>query len=129
MVMKNNDQGDAELDRFLSETEILPSSGFTASVMDAVRREAAAPPAIPFPWKRALPGIIAGGAMLGAVLIVTLVQLARGGPATPLPPAWDTALHSIQETTLRLGGPWIALALLVSLACMKFAALFVPRRA
>jgi hypothetical protein len=128
MVMKNNDQG-TELDRFLSETEILPSSGFAASVMEAVRREAAAPPAIPFPWKRALPGIIAGGGMLAVVLIVTVVQLARSGPATPLPPAWGIALHSIQETTLRLGGPWVALALLVSLACMKFAALFVPRRA
>ena len=35
-----------EIDRILSrEDEILPSSGFAVSVMDAVRREAAAPPA------------------------------------------------------------------------------------
>ena len=51
-----------EMDRILSgEDEILPSSGFTVSVMDAVRREAAAPPPIPFPWKRALPGLVLGG--------------------------------------------------------------------
>jgi len=31
--------------------------GFLASVMDRVREEAAAPPPIPFPWKRALPGM------------------------------------------------------------------------
>jgi hypothetical protein len=129
MRIRDNEQGDHELDRILSETEILPSSGFTASVMDAVRREADVPQPIPFPWKRALPGIIAGGAMLGAVLIVIIVQLAGAAPAAPLPPAWNAALHSIQETTLRLGGPWIALALLASLACLKFATLFVPRRA
>jgi len=128
MVMKNN-QGDAELDRILSETEILPSSGFTASVMDAVQREAKAPPAIPFPWHWALPGMIAGGVMLAVVLIVTIVQLTHGAPATSLPPVWGTALRSIGETAVRLGGPWVALALLVSFASVKFAALFVPRRA
>ena len=46
-----------DLDHILSEgQDILPSSGFVGSVMDAVRYEAAAPPPIPFPWKRALPG-------------------------------------------------------------------------
>ena len=93
MIM-NNDQKGTELDRILSETEILPSSGFTASV-----------------------------------IIATIVQLSHGMPETPASPAWHTALHSIEETTLRLGGQWVALALLASLACMKFAALFVPRRA
>ena len=39
-----------EFDRIMSEEEILPSSGFAASVMEAVRREAVAPPPIPFPW-------------------------------------------------------------------------------
>ncbi len=53
-----------EFDRIMSEEEILPSSGFAASVMDAVRREAAAPPPIPFPWKRALPGAVFAAATL-----------------------------------------------------------------
>jgi hypothetical protein len=48
------------LDRWLSDEEtIVPSSGFTERVMDAVRHEALAPPAIPFPWARALPGVVA----------------------------------------------------------------------
>jgi hypothetical protein len=49
-----------DLDHLLShETEIVPSFGFTASVMNAVRAQAQAPPPIPFPWKRALPGMAA----------------------------------------------------------------------
>lgn len=127
-MLTNDDQRDRELDRILSETEILPSSGFTASVMDAVRREATAPPAIPFPWKWALPGMVVGGVTLGAVLIVTIVQFGRGDVIAPLPATWGVSLHSIEQTALRFGGPWIALALLASFACMKFAALFVPRR-
>jgi hypothetical protein len=46
------------IDRILAADQALvPSSGFLASVMDRVREEAAAPPPIPFPWKRALPGM------------------------------------------------------------------------
>jgi len=53
-----------DFDRVMSEEEILPSSGFAASVMEAVRREAAAPPPIPFPWKRGLPGAVFAAATL-----------------------------------------------------------------
>jgi hypothetical protein len=49
---------DDDLDRILSRQEdIVPSSGFVSNVMDAVRREASAPPPIPFPWKWAIPGL------------------------------------------------------------------------
>ena len=48
-----------ELDRVLSEeTDIVPSSGFVAAVMEAVTTEATAPP-LTFPWKRAWP-LVAG---------------------------------------------------------------------
>ena len=40
----------------MSEEEILPSSGFAASVMEAVRREAATPPPIPFPLEAGAAG-------------------------------------------------------------------------
>jgi hypothetical protein len=81
---------DEQIDRVLSrEDEILPSSGFVASVMHAVRQEAAAPPPIPFPWKRAWPilGLAAGSvlAVLAAALVMVLrygsftVQVAPGG--------------------------------------------------
>jgi hypothetical protein len=59
-----------DLDRFLSDDDIVPSSGFVARVMDAVRVDANAPPAIPFPWARALPGI--------AATMVTFVALIAG---------------------------------------------------
>ena len=66
-----------EIDRALSrEDDILPSSGFAASVMDAVRREVAAPPPIPFPWKRALPGLVVAGVVLAVVLLAGIVVLA-----------------------------------------------------
>ena len=61
-----------ELDRWLAEDEaIVPSSGFSASVMEAVVREAVTPPAIPFPWTRALPGLVSLGVALLAVVVGT----------------------------------------------------------
>jgi hypothetical protein len=58
-----------KLDQILLEQEgLLPSSGFAASVMDAVRQEAATPAPIPFPWKWALPGILALLVSLGVFL-------------------------------------------------------------
>lgn len=76
---------DDELERILSEEEILPSSGFTASVMDAVRREAQTPAPIPFPWKRALPGMIVAALtiMLAAAAILLYVVSSSTSSAPP----------------------------------------------
>jgi len=67
-----------ELERALAnESDIVPSSGFVASVMDAVVAEATAPP-LPFPWKRAWP--------FAAGFVVLLLSLAFGShAATPVP--------------------------------------------
>jgi hypothetical protein len=87
------------------DDNIVPSSGFTASVMEAVMREATTPPPIPFPWKRALPGL---GWCL-AVLIAFLI-MGRGFNGHP-PPA--TAVPYLSKV---LGGVgWITAALAVSL--------------
>jgi hypothetical protein len=64
------------IDQILAkEQELVPSSGFLSSVMERVREEAAAPPPIPFPWKRFVPGIIVGAGVLGwgAVELVRFV--------------------------------------------------------
>jgi len=54
------------LDTILAnEQELIPSSGFLARVMEKVQEEAAAPPPIPFPWKRALPGMALAVGVLG----------------------------------------------------------------
>jgi len=114
---------DAEMDRILSKPdEILPSSGFAASVMEAVRREAAAPPPIPFPWKRALPGLAVAAFVLALVVAVgvwTIAQLGRASLAphlttpvlTTLPPAWQGAVGSAVA--------WTVLALLLTFALVK----------
>src|SRR5271169_6092282 len=83
-----------EMNRILSsEDEILPSSGFAVSVMDAVRRESAAPPPIPFPWKRALPGLVVAGLAVALVLIGGVVAIAKLGRASTTAP-FSTSLQS-----------------------------------
>ena len=57
---------DAAIDRILAaEEELIPSSGFLAATMERVREEAARPKPIPFPWLRALPGILLCVSVLG----------------------------------------------------------------
>jgi hypothetical protein len=58
-----------------TEQELVPSSGFLASVMERVREEAAAPPPIPFPWGRFMPGMLVAAGVLswGAVELVRFV--------------------------------------------------------
>lgn len=49
---------DDELDRLLSQPDdIVASSGLTETVMRRIEREAGEPRPIPFPWRRAWPGI------------------------------------------------------------------------
>jgi hypothetical protein len=64
------------IDQILAkEVELIPSSGFLASVMEKVHEEATAPRPIPFPWVRALPGIILASAVFGW----GAVELVRAG--------------------------------------------------
>jgi hypothetical protein len=93
-----------ELDRVLSaEQEIVPSSGFTDAVMEAVHREATTPPPISFPWKCALPGLAFAGFTLLALLFLHLAAL----------------LAALPETTRRLGLDWPIVALLLAWASVK----------
>ena len=106
---------DDELDRILSaETDIVPSSGFAGTVMDAVRLEALAPPPIPFPWKRALPGLAAWG--LALMLVLTMV---RSTPALPNRAWLPSALATLLTGTQVFGVGWIVLALLLSIVSVK----------
>ena len=89
-----------ELERILSEErEIQPSPMFAAKVMAAVQREAAAPPPIAFPWRRALPGFAGAAAVLG----YAIAQTPADRTTVPIPAGWiDSAQH--------LGLGWMALA-------------------
>ncbi len=96
---------DDEIDRILGgEEDVLPSSGFHASVMEAVQREATAPPQIPFPWKRAWPALAAAA----LALVGSAVLLVKSGAAGP--PVWDSLLRAAES----VGAPWIALAALAT---------------
>ena len=101
-----------EVDRILSkQEEILPSSGFANSVMQAVRQEAAVPPPIPFPWKHALPGIVAAA----GILIYLLVEIARNwqsGSRVAGPSAqWLARFTPLVNATISPEAGWVALAL------------------
>ncbi len=134
---------DVEIDRVLSrEDDILPSSGFAASVMDAVQREAATPPPIPFPWKRAMPGLVVAVLTLILVLVdgvVAIPQSARTSTSSPaqIPMSLSSVLMSIFELGSRLGSQqnlesaalWTVLALLIAWVSVKFSMFLVSDRA
>ncbi len=123
-----------EIDRILSrEDEILPSSGFAVSVMDAVRREAAAPPPIPFPWKRALPGLVLGGFALALVfvtVVVAIAQLIRASTSAQFSmslPSVITPIFGLQRN-LEIAASWTVLALLVTFVSVKLSMRLASRR-
>jgi hypothetical protein len=112
-----------EFDRIMSEDEILPSSGFAASVMEAVRREAAAPPPIPFPWKRALPGAVFAAATLIGILAICTIDLFSSSFAQGQP-----VLVSTWQLLFQVHSQWVLLGLAVVLAGWKMPSFLGLRR-
>ena len=118
-----------EFDRvLLGETEIRPSSGFASAVMAAVRREAAAPPPIPFPWKRALPGLAAGGtAVVWSVMEVfrspvresTSMALSLPHWPTQWMTQWMNGVVPLLDTAQMFGAGWVLLGMLLTLGGLK----------
>lgn len=90
-----------ELDRILvSEEPLVPSSRFAERVMDAVHDAAAAPPPLPFPWRRFALGLAASvvGIASGAMLVT---QPGVGVPPevlSPLLAAWTELEYSALAT-------------------------------
>ena len=107
-----------DLDRVLAaEDKILPSAGFSASLMEVVRREAATPPAIPFPWKAALPGI---GAVLTVLVCILLAfgYFVRTSAREPNLALMPVPLLQALQTPIHFGLGWVALSLLLSLVAV-----------
>ena len=105
-----------QIDHILAADEpILPSSGFLASVMERVEEESRVLAPIPFPWKRAFPGIVLASSMF---CWGTYVFIRDGIPSlrnfaltqSPLP---DSVTHPLEQAG------WVALALAVSLFSWK----------
>jgi hypothetical protein len=110
-VMQNDD-----LDRILATNEeMLPSSGFADSVMQAVRQEAATPPPIQFPWRQAIPGMSAVVAAFASIALA-FVHFLRAPAVTVDYFAILSPLKQVVEAAVHFGVGWIAFALLLSLA-------------
>ena len=109
---KHSGRNPDPVDRILASDETLaPSSGFLASVMARVEEEAAAPAPIPFPWKRAIPGIV----LVAGVLAYGVYECLHGALADAqkivlAPPHISAAMQS----ALAPAG-WVVLALAISL--------------
>lgn len=107
---------DHDIDRILAQDEILPSSGFTASVMEEVRRETAEAHGIRFPWKRALPGLVLCCSICAVTVILCLLYPAQlaGSPTASsrwMNELWRNAVVLLERAEWRS----IGLALLITL--------------
>jgi hypothetical protein len=114
-------QDEDEIDRMLELLpEILPSAGFTSSVMNAIRLEAAAPPPIMFPWKRALPGLVAGAFALALVVVVTVVAVRSSQPITASSLSFSSFMSTFRvQERLEGAASWTFLALVVTFVSVK----------
>jgi hypothetical protein len=111
-----------ELDRvLLRKSEIIPSSGFVRSVMAAVRSEAAAPPPIPFPWKRALPGLLVCVIAIAWSVVDVFRSPARPSASVISQTAtnWIDAVAPLLDKAQMFGAQWILLGLLLTFAGLK----------
>jgi hypothetical protein len=93
------------------EEELIPSSGFLATMMERVREEAACPKPIPFPWLRALPGIV----VAIAVLCWCGFELVRAGVASSREISFtDLHMAAAAGRAMEPAG-WVGVALAASL--------------
>lgn len=114
---------DSEIDHILSaEDDLIPTSGFLVAVMERVEQQAAAPPPIPFPWRWALPGIVAAAGVFawGGYELIHQGLLLSSAPAskTYLPLTMHLLAALIASANQ---AEWVALALGVSLLSWLFA--------
>lgn len=107
------------------DDHILPSSGFAESVMAAVHHEATAPAPLTFPWRRAIPGFIAGAGAL-AFLIAMLVAIVRtlvraSATRVSVHAADDTAwFATASHHVISSNDIWIAASFAIPLLCLLF---------
>lgn len=104
-----------------TEEALVPSSGFVSAVMERVREESLAPPPIPFPWKRAIPGM----ALAAAVFGWGAFEIMRHAPALTVsmaPAHLSIAATSGLETT-----GWVVAAFAASMLAWRFSLRFMGR--
>jgi len=110
---------DGALDRALSNDRdsLVPSLGFTDSVMAAVMSQGPIP--LCFPWKRALPGLIAALVALAGFAAAELWVLEQTpAPASPAGPDWMRMLAPILHRSLSPDTTWTLTAFLIPLVTL-----------
>jgi len=111
---------DSDIDRVLATANdcILPSSGFAGEVMSAILHDASAPAPIPFPWKRALPGL--AGIVVAAALLLWAILTVAHSPATSdqIAPAISASRLAASLAHPTGSMPWIVIALAIPVACL-----------
>jgi hypothetical protein len=119
---------DDDLDHLLdAHDDILPSSGFTDSVMTAVRHEAWKTPPLRFPWARAALGALI--AVLVVILSVAsgLIRPATVGSAVPGVARTGEMLTAIGDAAMSVRLGWMTLALLLTLVCVGLSSYLASR--
>ncbi|NNE36128.1 MAG: hypothetical protein HKN13_12880 [Rhodothermales bacterium] len=104
-----------DIDDILSNEKLItPSPDFLASVMRAVRRQAATLPPLKFPWRRALPGIVAT-----FVAIIRAVWDMVGFVNEPdVVASFKEQLHQFAEVASQFGVQWIVLAVAITVVSL-----------
>lgn len=119
----NSPIGPDPIDQILAtEQPLIPSSGFLASVMENVHEEARKPAPIPFPWKRAVPGILLATGVFGWGAF----ELVRQAIPAAKTVTFSAPLPAVAHFPVAVDRPleqaaWVAMALAVSLASWLFA--------
>lgn len=101
-------------DILTNERLITPSPDFLASVMRAVRRQAASLPPLKFPWLRVLPGILAT-----FVAIMRAVWDLVGFLNEPdVLAGFKEQLHQFADVAAQFGVQWIVLAVAITVVSL-----------
>ena len=104
-----------DIDKVLANEEVItPSPDFLASVMRAVRRQAAALPPMRFPWLRLLPAILA---MFAAIMRVFWDLIGFLYDPDVLA-GFKEQLQQFSDVAARFGVQWIVLAVAVTVVSL-----------
>jgi uncharacterized membrane protein YhfC len=104
-----------DIDYILTNEELItPSPDFLASVMRAVRRQAASLPPLKFPWLRFLPGILA---MFVAIMraVWDLVGFLNEPDVLA---GFKEQLHQFADLAAQFGVQWIVLAVAITVVSL-----------
>jgi hypothetical protein len=93
---------------------LIPSSGFTHSVMEAIHQQTTAPPPIPFPWKRLVPSAIAL-----ACTLLAFAWLATSQSTTTLTQSLSLNLSPSTIMTITLIASAIAISIVTTAISFK----------